>query len=47
MSVVARARFLDDDVLAGLLGRPKRLPCRLLYDEHGAQLFDSITCLDD
>jgi L-histidine N-alpha-methyltransferase len=47
MSVVARARFLDDDILAGLLARPKRLPCRLLYDEHGAELFDSITCLDD
>ncbi len=47
MTVVARAHQLDDDVLAGLLARPKRLPCRLLYDARGAELFDHITCLDD
>lgn len=47
MSVVARARILENDVLAGLLVQPRRLPCRLLYDERGAELFDQITCLDD
>jgi L-histidine N-alpha-methyltransferase len=47
MSVVARARVLDDDVLAGLLAHPKRLPCRLLYDAKGAELFDRITGLDE
>ncbi|HEY5923323.1 MAG TPA: L-histidine N(alpha)-methyltransferase [Kofleriaceae bacterium] len=47
MSVVARARVAADDVLAGLLANPKRLPCRLLYDEHGAQLFDQITQTED
>jgi dimethylhistidine N-methyltransferase len=47
MSVVARARAPHDDVLAGLLDQPKRLPCRLLYDERGAELFDQITGLDE
>jgi len=49
MSVVARARAPQetDDVLAGLRGTPKRLPCRLLYDERGAELFDQITGTDE
>jgi L-histidine Nalpha-methyltransferase len=47
MSVVARACATEDDVLTGLLDHPKRLPCRLLYDELGAELFDQITCLDE
>ncbi|HSD90592.1 MAG TPA: L-histidine N(alpha)-methyltransferase [Kofleriaceae bacterium] len=47
MSVVARARVPEDDVIAGLQSSPKRLPCRLLYDEHGAELFDRITGLDE
>jgi L-histidine Nalpha-methyltransferase len=47
MTAVARARVREDDVLAGLLGHPKRLPVRLLYDEHGAELFDQITLTDD
>jgi dimethylhistidine N-methyltransferase len=47
MMLGARAHAVEDDVLAGLLGHPKRLPCRLLYDERGAQLFDQITCTDD
>ncbi len=48
MTVVAPAPIPDvDDVLAGLRGQPKRLPCRLLYDERGAELFDRITCLDE
>lgn len=47
MSVVARAPLPVDDVLAGLLGHPRRLPCRLLYDARGMELFERITCLDD
>lgn len=47
MSVVARALQETDDVLAGLRGTPKRLPCRLLYDERGAELFDQITGTDE
>jgi L-histidine Nalpha-methyltransferase len=47
MSVAARARILDDDVLAGLLARPKRLPGRLLNDERGTALLDQIAGLDD
>jgi dimethylhistidine N-methyltransferase len=31
-----------DDVLAGLLARPRRLPARLLYDARGAELFEQI-----
>jgi L-histidine Nalpha-methyltransferase len=37
---------LEDDVLTGLLASPKRLPCRLLYDSTGAELFERITKLD-
>ncbi len=37
---------LDEDfrceVLAGLTGDPKTLPCKWLYDERGSQLFDQI-----
>jgi len=47
MSVVARAALATDDILAGLLARPRRLPCRLLYDERGAELFERITQLDE
>lgn len=47
MSVVARARFVEDDVLAALRQYPKRLPVRLLYDATGAELFDRITGLDE
>ncbi|MBV8759977.1 MAG: L-histidine N(alpha)-methyltransferase [Deltaproteobacteria bacterium] len=47
MSAVARALAPDDDVLAGLRASPKRLPCRLLYDATGAELFEQITGVDD
>lgn len=47
MSVVARARVVEDDVVAGLRQYPKRLPVRLLYDARGADLFDQITGLDE
>ncbi|MGN6108436.1 MAG: L-histidine N(alpha)-methyltransferase [Kofleriaceae bacterium] len=36
----------DDDVLAGLRAPRKHLPCRLLYDARGAELFEQITTLD-
>ena len=47
MTVIARPRLVEDDVLAGLQSNPKRLPCRLLYDERGSELFDQITGLDE
>jgi len=37
----------DDDVLAGLRAARKHLPCRLLYDDRGSQLFEQICALDD
>ena len=36
----------EDDVLDGLRALPKRLPCRMLYDETGAMLFEQICTLD-
>lgn len=36
----------EDDVLAGLRSSRKHLPCRLLYDDAGAALFERITTLD-
>jgi len=36
----------EDEVAAGLRSSPKRLPCRLLYDARGADLFEQITQLD-
>ncbi len=50
MSVTARVRIseiFEDDVLDGLRARTKRLPVRLLYDTHGADLFERITGLDE
>jgi len=38
---------MSDDVLVGLREMPKRLPCRLLYDEVGAALFEQITRTED
>ncbi|MEO8701369.1 MAG: L-histidine N(alpha)-methyltransferase [Kofleriaceae bacterium] len=35
-----------DEVLAGLLAPTKRLPCKLLYDARGAELFEQICMLD-
>jgi dimethylhistidine N-methyltransferase len=45
MSVLAHA-YVVDDVMSGLRESPRRLPCRLLYDEAGAELFERITELD-
>lgn len=36
-----------DDVLAGLRAPRKYLPCRLLYDARGAELFEQICTLDE
>ncbi|HTR56530.1 MAG TPA: L-histidine N(alpha)-methyltransferase [Kofleriaceae bacterium] len=36
-----------DDVLTGLRDAQKHLPCRLLYDERGAELFEQICALDE
>ena len=38
---------VDDDVVAGLLAPHKTLPCRLLYDERGAALFERICTTHD
>jgi len=37
----------DDDVLGGLRASNKHLPCRLLYDARGADLFEQICQLDE
>jgi dimethylhistidine N-methyltransferase len=37
-------REFRNDILNGLLGRPKTLPCKYFYDSLGSQLFDEI-CL--
>lgn len=34
-----------DEVVHGLTSRPKTLPCKLLYDDRGSQLFEEITRL--
>jgi dimethylhistidine N-methyltransferase len=41
-----RSRTLDD-VLEGLSQQPKRLPCKLFYDEEGSRLFERITRLPE
>jgi len=38
---------MDADVVQGLRAMPKRLPCRLLWDARGAELFGQICTLDD
>ncbi len=56
MSARARPRLLDlapdeEDfraaVLAGLLARPKSIPCKFLYDEAGSRLFEAICDLPE
>ncbi|HET9625174.1 MAG TPA: L-histidine N(alpha)-methyltransferase [Kofleriaceae bacterium] len=48
MSLVALRNDLSDpdDVLAGLRAPHKQLPCRLLYADAGAELFEKICTLD-
>jgi L-histidine Nalpha-methyltransferase len=36
-----------DEVVHGLTSRPKTLPCKLLYDDRGSQLFEEITRLPE
>ncbi len=36
-----------EDVLLGLTGEPKRLPCKYLYDHAGSLLFERICTLDE
>jgi L-histidine N-alpha-methyltransferase len=36
-----------DDVRAGLTRRPKLLPPKWLYDDHGSELFEAITRLPE
>jgi dimethylhistidine N-methyltransferase len=43
----AAAPHRSDDVLTGLRSPRKHLPCRLLYDARGAELFDQICALDE
>jgi dimethylhistidine N-methyltransferase len=43
---LATSKRPADDILDGMRGNPKRLPCRLLYDERGAKLFEQICTLD-
>jgi L-histidine Nalpha-methyltransferase len=40
------ATFLED-VIAGLSGSPKRLPCKYFYDQRGSELFDRICTLEE
>lgn len=42
-----RPDLLADDVLVGLRAPRKHLPCRLLYDARGAELFEQICTLDE
>jgi dimethylhistidine N-methyltransferase len=46
MSLVALRYDDEDDVLAGLRSPRKQLPCRLLYADAGAELFERICTLD-
>lgn len=46
MTLVALRYDEDDDVIAGLHAPRKRLPCRLLYADAGAELFERICTLD-
>ena len=36
-----------EEVVHGLTSRPKTLPCKLLYDDRGSQLFEEITRLPE
>jgi dimethylhistidine N-methyltransferase len=42
-----RPEPFGSDVLSGLAHSPKRLPSRWLYDDHGSELFEEITRLDE
>ena len=40
-------RQFRSEVVSGLLGTPKRLPCKYFYDQRGSHLFDAICNLDE
>ena len=44
---LSQPELFRQDVIAGLSGRRKTLPCRWLYDERGSELFEQITQLDE
>jgi dimethylhistidine N-methyltransferase len=41
------ARMFADDVMAGLMAEPKRLPPKYFYDQRGSRLFEQITQLPE
>ena len=41
------ARTFADDVMAGLMAEPKRLPPKYFYDQRGSRLFEEITQLPE
>jgi len=43
----ARKQEVVDEVIAGLRAPIKHLPCKLLYDARGADLFERITAVED
>jgi dimethylhistidine N-methyltransferase len=45
--MLRRPEPFGSDVLSGLARSPKRLPSRWLYDDHGSELFEEITRLDE
>jgi dimethylhistidine N-methyltransferase len=42
-SPTAEQQALREEVIRGLSGSPRSLPCKLFYDARGAELFDAIT----
>jgi L-histidine N-alpha-methyltransferase len=44
---VLKNRTFQSDVLSGLSGLKKTLPCRWLYDNLGSELFEAITCVPE
>jgi dimethylhistidine N-methyltransferase len=38
---------MQSEVVRGLAGNPKTLPCKYFYDDHGSKLFDRICELDE
>ena len=46
MTQVADDSTFARDVIAGLSARPRTVPAKYFYDEHGSRLFDQITRLD-
>ena len=47
LAVSEAERAFSDDVLAGLMAEPKRLPPKYFYDQFGSELFQRITTLPE